>query len=214
MDIDVIVFCTGYEFTFPFLETSPRESLNALFDANTLQRSSSLYLTEDGFESLEVPFEEDRWRCGVRVRASLGRVEPLFHHTFSATDTSLAFIGIPVRIVPFPLFEKQAQWIAAVFTDKVSLPSANEMFQWIHEDLRWRKEVGIPPHQPHFLGSMQWEYNDRLADFAGVPRLPAYLKRIYEHVGVVRRERVDAYKTMQSLQDTIRSIEAQGISNQ
>ena len=40
------------------------------------------------------------------------KVTPLYHHLFFAKDPSLTFVGLPYKIVPFPLMEHQARWIA------------------------------------------------------------------------------------------------------
>ena len=62
-NIDFFVFCTGYQFHFPFL--------NNLKDFSTT--SNVVY--------------------------------PLYKHLFYTHDPSLHFIGLPFRIIPFPLFE-------------------------------------------------------------------------------------------------------------
>ena len=59
-NIDCLLFCTGYHYTFPFLSKS----------------------------------------CGIEVKNRI--VSPLFKHMISINHPTLAFIGIPIQICPFP----------------------------------------------------------------------------------------------------------------
>ena len=60
-------------------------------------------------------------------------VFPLYQYFFSINDPSLAFIGLSYNVVPFPMFYLQAQWYANVFSDKIALPSKEEMNAWYEE---------------------------------------------------------------------------------
>ncbi|ROT64463.1 hypothetical protein C7M84_017592 [Penaeus vannamei] len=62
---DIILYCTGYEYTFPFLDPE----------------------------------------CGVRVEGN--QVKPLYKHMINCDFPSMAFLGIPVQICPFPMFDFQ-----------------------------------------------------------------------------------------------------------
>ena len=47
------------------------------------------------------------WTNGRKVRG-------LYQHVFAAQDPTLAFLGLPFSVVPFPLFHLQATWLGAV----------------------------------------------------------------------------------------------------
>lgn len=59
------------------------------------------------------------------------RPNNLFKHVFYTPEPTLAFIGTPQRIVPFPFSQAQSAWVARVFAGRVSLPSGTEMGKWI-----------------------------------------------------------------------------------
>jgi hypothetical protein len=56
------------------------------------------------------------------------RVFPLYKHLFPpAYAPTLSFVGLPWKIVPFPLYELQSRWVARLLSDRVQLPSVNDM---------------------------------------------------------------------------------------
>ena len=63
--VDGILLCTGYAFSYPFLEAELEKGLD--IDQNKLS--------------------------------------PLYHKLFYAYDPTLVFIGVPLKVVPFPLME-------------------------------------------------------------------------------------------------------------
>ena len=58
------------------------------------------------------------------------RVEHLYQHIFYIPNPTLAFIGLPSKIIPFRTFEGQAAVIARVWSNRLSLPSVAEMQKW------------------------------------------------------------------------------------
>ena len=53
---------------------------------------------------------------------------------------------------------------------------------------------GVPQRHTHMLGRSQFEYNDRLADGAGVPRLPSWREEMYTLTGQSKRANPDSYR--------------------
>ncbi|OTB06124.1 hypothetical protein M426DRAFT_319197 [Hypoxylon sp. CI-4A] len=90
-DIDVVLFCTGYLFTFPFL--------NSLSD---------LPLVTDG-----------------------RRVHGLAKHFLHIKHPTLAFPGLPIKVIPFPLAESQGAVLARLWSNSLPLPPLEE---WGLED--------------------------------------------------------------------------------
>ena len=91
-DVDGIVFCTGYFYTYPFLK------------------------------GLASP-----------VTTNGSHVRRLYEHVLYMDDPTLAFAGIPQRVVPFPVAEAQSAWVARIWADRLSLPSNHEMREWESE---------------------------------------------------------------------------------
>ena len=88
-DIDAIVFCTGYLYSYPFLD------------------------------SLKPPVISD----GMRV-------QHVYQHIFYDDRPTLAFVGLPVKIIPFFISESQAAVIARVWSERLGLPPREEMKCW------------------------------------------------------------------------------------
>lgn len=94
-DIDKILYCTGYLYSFPFLSDFLEE------------------IIEDG-----------------------ARVHNIYKFIFFTKHPSLAFVGLPIRILPFPLAEAQAAVIAKIFSEQLSLPSLADMRLWEDQTVR------------------------------------------------------------------------------
>ncbi|OJJ42242.1 hypothetical protein ASPZODRAFT_105504 [Penicilliopsis zonata CBS 506.65] len=71
----------------------------------------------------------------------LGRLDPpvvtdgvrphrLYQHIFYSPQPTLALVGFPQRIVPFPVSQAQGAWIARVFAGRAALPDQEEMDRW------------------------------------------------------------------------------------
>ena len=89
--IDHIVFATGYKFFFPSLT----------------------HLEQDATPPLDRPLPDHLFN-------STSHVYPLARHVFPLRDyapQTLAFIGLPGRLTPFPAWEVQAQAVATIFLD-------------------------------------------------------------------------------------------------
>ncbi|MCJ1330774.1 hypothetical protein MMC10_007461 [Thelotrema lepadinum] len=88
-DIDCVLFCTGYLYSFPFLSSFLEE------------------LLQDG-----------------------SRVHNVYQYLFFMDHPSLAFITLPIRVIPFPLSEVQGAVVAKVWSGQLSLPSKQQMLDW------------------------------------------------------------------------------------
>ncbi|KAL8418321.1 hypothetical protein RB594_001796 [Gaeumannomyces avenae] len=87
--IDAIIFCTGYLFAFPFLE------------------------------SLEPP-----------LLTNGRRVYGLYKDFLHIDHPTLAFPGLPIKVVPFPFSEGQAAIFARIWANALPLPSERDMREW------------------------------------------------------------------------------------
>ncbi|KAH7862601.1 hypothetical protein Vadar_007012 [Vaccinium darrowii] len=136
---DVILHCTGYKYTFPFLDTN-------------------------------------------------GAV------TVDDNPPSLSFVGLPWKVVPFPLCELQSKWIADVSSGRVSLPSSNEMMADVEAFYRNFNTSGIPKHYTHNLGDSLFEYNDWLASECECPPSDEWGKEMYSAASKNRKVRPETYR--------------------
>ncbi|KAL4358531.1 Flavin-containing monooxygenase FMO GS-OX-like [Arachis hypogaea] len=64
------------------------------------------------------------------VRVDDNWVRPLYKHVFpQALAPRLSFVGLPWKVVPFPMFKLQTKWIAGALSNRLALPSKEEMTQ-------------------------------------------------------------------------------------
>lgn len=159
--IKVIVFATGFLFDNAFID----QSTEPLLSRPLLPPSSSTGL-RTGMPSLHL-YNLDDWQ--------------LFH----ATDETIAFLGVPSRVVPFPFTEAQACFVISRWTNMVSkLP---------------RLDPGIPPDDANRWSSRRTEMEEEEAvgkalettthvfghpsDSAYIDALMAFLKPVYPDAG-------------------------------
>ena len=162
-DVDVIIFCSGYDYSFPFINEQSNLDLQS------------------------IPGER--------------RVSPLFEQLWHAKHPSLAFIGLPHSVVPFPMFEIQANAVRIAseqyFTGQKSiLPSLSDRLKAAKRDA----ESGGPDNpgrvqDTHYLGSHQWDYCRKLAKIGGFydPSIENYIatnKELYDCSGRERKAMV------------------------
>ena len=133
------------------------------------------------------------------VKAKENCVMPLFEHMLPLGHAPwLSFIGLPWRVVPFPLMELQATWLSRLLSGRVALPPQEVMEKHVVlEQSRLAPHGGtVPRRHAHLLATAdeQFAYNDRLADYAGVPRLPASRKELYILTSRVKRAHPSRYR--------------------
>ncbi|KAI9822621.1 MAG: hypothetical protein M1827_000340 [Pycnora praestabilis] len=95
--IDAIVFCTGYFYSYPFLE------------------SLKPAVVTDGL-----------------------RTEHTYQHMFYIPHPTLAFVGLPQKIIPFPLSEGYGAVLARVWSGRLALPPQEAMYDWEDEIVQAR----------------------------------------------------------------------------
>ncbi|CAO3688379.1 unnamed protein product [Umbelopsis ramanniana] len=86
------------------------------------------------------------------------RVHNLYRHLFYINNPTLAFIGLPIRIVPFPISQSQSKVISRCWSGKTKLPTRQEMDHWHNMQPR--------PERPRddfvFGAEKEFQYMDRL----------------------------------------------------
>jgi cation diffusion facilitator CzcD-associated flavoprotein CzcO len=139
--VDVIIFCTGYDYSFPFCN----DHSNLEFAAVSGSR----------------------------------RVTPLYEQLWHAVHPNIALVGLPHSNVPFPSFELQCEAVLGTWqggTDSErsrTLPDLKTRLQQAEQDAVSGGEGRAPgtgrvPQDTHYLGSAQWEYCQRMAEYAGL----------------------------------------------
>ncbi|KAM5170526.1 uncharacterized protein ACMZJ9_003428 [Mantella aurantiaca] len=189
---DTMIFCTGYEYNYPFLLTDRevmvdqkinlqeklmRKNIDALEELN----EGSLQLNETLNVKPVLPrvdLLEDEDIVGTDVEQ--GHLPPLYKHLFHARYPTLGFIGACKIVIPFPLFHCQVQCFLNVLEGKIQLPPSEKMLSESREEIMKTQNSGISLKYLHRLGTNQWEYNQWLADTAGFEPLAPVLSKMYD----------------------------------
>lgn len=104
-DLDAIIWCTGYVYDFPFLADKRSGVKSSLTDScaeGTIDQSLIVPVPSAGDIPTAVQVEEGK------------RVRPLYQQLFAIEDHSLVFVGLPFKVVPFPLFYLQGKDTASI----------------------------------------------------------------------------------------------------
>ncbi|CAI9093770.1 OLC1v1029335C1 [Oldenlandia corymbosa var. corymbosa] len=84
------------------------------------------------------------------------RVGPLYKHIFPpALAPRLSFVGLPWKVVPFPLFELQSKWIAGLLSGRLLLPCPKEMMAEVEDFYASLEAYGLPKRYTHNLADYQ-----------------------------------------------------------
>ncbi|RYO78273.1 hypothetical protein DL762_008783 [Monosporascus cannonballus] len=117
-DIDCVLFCTGYLYMFPFL------------------RSLMMGDGEGGSRPRRQQGEQPLVTDGRRVHG-------LARHLLHAAHPTLAFPGLPIKVIPFPLAEAQMTVVARLWSNRLPRPPRAELERWGREDEeRWLSGEG------------------------------------------------------------------------
>ncbi|EMD35458.1 hypothetical protein CERSUDRAFT_106812 [Gelatoporia subvermispora B] len=173
--IDYCILATGYQFNFPFFLPT--------------------LLRPEVFPSVP-PLPRELYNSSYSVFPLARHVFPLVS-TFPST--SLAFLGLPVRVAPFPLLEAQARAVLAAFADPERLDKTQEAISVVSRYELLRSKVGddelaVAKAWHRFEDQQQFDYRDGLHKFAGGEftgeewMVPQWVRDMYKRKDVLRRE--------------------------
>ena len=110
------------------------------------------------------------------------RVRGLYRQLLAIDRPTLAFIGLPFRIVPFPLFQRQARWFAYALARRFALPTRLARRREHAREIRALRQAGVAERHFHRLDEDQFDYLNGLARQCGDAPLPAWFRELWrEH---------------------------------
>ncbi|KAI8915682.1 hypothetical protein EDD86DRAFT_1623 [Gorgonomyces haynaldii] len=110
------------------------------------------------------------------------RVHDLLLDLIWKQDPTLAFVGLPKTVVPFHLAEYQAEYLAAVYTNKIKLDTSNEIMKNQHPKRR---------EDEHSFGyPFEFEYCDYLAGFYNGPAVPKWRHDLRSSIVALREQNI------------------------
>ncbi|KAJ3183160.1 hypothetical protein HDU85_002185 [Gaertneriomyces sp. JEL0708] len=156
-DVTLVLCATGYEYSFPFLK------------GGTLKEERL-----DGYPSQELTGNTNQ------ILTCTGKfIHPLYRHMFPAISSAsfppdrLCFLGLPNKVVPFPLIETQAACAVRVLAGRAKLPE--DMYQ------------GFLPCGHELADEKQFQYREDIAqEFGTGVAVPPWARRIYANKEVLR----------------------------
>jgi cation diffusion facilitator CzcD-associated flavoprotein CzcO len=105
------------------------------------------------------------------------QVHDLYLHLVYRMDPTLFFMGLPRMVVPFHLFEYQAEYIVSLLQGQSRLPSADEMEAVEnHGGIGGSGALGLKRHS--FGQEREFDYCDFLARQYGGPKVPQWRKEL------------------------------------
>ena len=119
-------------------------------------------------------------------------VKNLYRQVVAVEHPTLAFIGLPFRIVPFPVFQRQARWFARSLAGDFPLPSAAERRRVHREEIARLRAAHVAERHFHRLGDKQIDYLNGLAGQCGDSPVPDWFVALWKaHNANARRDPAD-----------------------
>lgn len=132
--------------------------------------------------------------CHVSVSENV--VLPLYKHMFHVEFCTLAFIGLPVRVIPFIIVDYQNIFFLKTLEGLVSLPCPEEMRRASESDLESHIQSGCAKRHYHCLPQKKmWDYLHDIATICNLPTVPQHVKGLYS-LAASERELNCHYKDM------------------
>ncbi|KAJ8767610.1 hypothetical protein K2173_018168 [Erythroxylum novogranatense] len=108
------------------------------------------------------------------------RVGPLYKHVFPPRLAPwLSFVGIPLKANAFPAFELQSKWVAAVLSNRVVLPSQEDMMEDVNTFYSMLEASGVPKCYTHSADAKP-DYCNWLAAQCRCPGFEEWRVKIYQ----------------------------------
>jgi cation diffusion facilitator CzcD-associated flavoprotein CzcO len=178
--LDAVLFCTGYLFTFSFFDQ----------DSLLLGNDDDDGDAKEGEKEKEPPLITD----GRRVHG-------LWKHFLHMRHPTLAFPGLPIKVIPFPTSESQAAVCARAWANALVLPPLAEMRDWARRE---EAEHAAAPHKYHVFpalgdakyinGMHDWLQQSQGGDGGGQGRLgkepPYWTPEMFWQRGIYAQARI------------------------
>ncbi|CBI31893.3 unnamed protein product, partial [Vitis vinifera] len=156
----------------PMIESVQKDGTVIFYDGSMVLADVILHCT--GYK-YHLPFLDTH---GI-VTVDDNCVGPLYKHIFPPVlAPRLSFVGLPWMVLPFPMFEFQSKWIAGVLSDRIRLPSQEEMMENVSAFYLSLEASGMPKRHTHKMGAHLFEYNGWLAAECGVPVTEEWRKKM------------------------------------
>lgn len=131
---------------------------------------------------------------GVKVTEDGRVVDGLVSHCLALKMPTLFLIGVPIQVVPFPLFEDQAKFFCSVLKGAVTMDTLRKLHQSESEEF---KIMGYQRKYLHKLGDRQWEYRRVQASLSRFPSPSMNVIEMYNDCRAARNRSVRTFRDRQ-----------------
>lgn len=113
-------------------------------------------------------------------------VYPLYQELISPAHPTIAFVGLPYAVIPFPLFEIQMKWFTRMLAGQFDLPALTAMEAWCEKKASWLHVNKPKQRNFHKKGPELYQEMDQLAQECGAAELPDWFVPLAERVRLSR----------------------------
>ena len=106
----------------------------------------------------------------------------------------MCFVGIPIQVCPFPLFDLQCRLYTNFMAGIVRMPEKRAMLESFENGLKEHIAQGRLIRHYHKMGPLQWDYNRDIAFIGKVPGIPLRVENLYNAVHERRSKYLMHYK--------------------
>lgn len=186
-----------------------KQKPQTIFPKNLTQRSDVLQIHENGAEftdgssetfnaivfctGYKYTFPFLSVDCGVSVEENY--VSPLYKHVLSINNPTMGFIGLPFQVCASQMFDLQARFCIALWSDETKMPTKEQMQEDTDEEMAARWARGYTKRQAHMMGPDQEKYYKELADCADLLPLKPVITRLHN---ATRRHYLDELTTFRT----------------
>lgn len=116
--------------------------------------------------------------CGINT--SDNYVKPLWMHCVNIERPTMGVIGLNHVVCPNQLFDIQVRFFLTFLTGKKNWPTKNEMLNDLEDDMKWRRDEGMPKKRSHHLGGeILARYHRDLADKAEISPIHRVIPKLH-----------------------------------
>ncbi|BFG31455.1 hypothetical protein CerSpe_177290 [Prunus speciosa] len=190
-------------------------------DGSVLFRNGSVVLADVILHCIGYKYHFPFLETNGIVTVDDNRVGPLYKHVFPPDlAPSLSFVGLTWKGALFPMFEFQSKWIAGILSNRIALPSQEEMMEDVKAFYSSLEASGTPKRYTHNIADYQPGYEDWLAAECGCPAFEEWRKQMYfvaienlfERPETYRDEWEDHHLVLQAHED-FRKVTLNGVEN-
>ncbi|XP_046666098.1 senecionine N-oxygenase-like [Homalodisca vitripennis] len=131
--------------------------------------------------------------CGIKI-AEGKVIQPLYKHIVNINYPTMGFIGIPFRALVLPLFDYQVRYYLKTLTGEVELPTQEDMFAELEQEMVTKQKKGIPLRKYHEMKIGMRSYMEGLANIAKFEQFPPVVYKIYDVTAGFRETNLKNYR--------------------